>query len=479
MKINIKMPVAVKSASVYVIANLLSRGLAIITVPIFTRLMTTDQIGVVNVYTSWFSMISAFSTLSLTSGGFALAMKEYKNERDRYVSSILFLTTLIAMGMCVIFFVNTDFWANTMGLPKALIALMLVGFIVTPARDFWLAKERYEYKYKLAAALTLLSALLASALSIVVIIIANNNNVADTGYYRLVSNYIVIYIIDIVIFIVIFAKGKLLINKEYWKYSLKLSLPLVGYSISTQVLNVSDRMMIDKMVGKNAVGIYGTLYTVSSLSIMIWTTINASFVPYLFENIEKRNKNIAKITNILLLLYSGIAILLTYLAPEIVRILATDEYLSAKYIMPPIAAGVFMISISNIYSNILVYYKKTTYIMYASIIAAVANIILNYLFIGKFGYMAAAYTTLFSYIILAILEFLWAENFDKKNNKAESSLYDNKTLLLLSIGTVVFCMFGLLLYRYNILRYVVVLILGAVLLYAVRKNKKMIKLTGE
>ena len=167
------------------------------------------------------------------------------------------------------------------------------------------------------------------------------------------------------------------------------------------------------------------------------------------------------------------------MAPEIVRILATDEYLSAKYIMPPIAAGVFMISISNIYSNILVYYKKTTYIMYASIIAAVANIILNYLFIGKFGYMAAAYTTLFSYIILAILEFLWAENFDKKNNKAESSLYDNKTLLLLSIGTVVFCMFGLLLYRYNILRYVVVLILGAVLLYAVRKNKKMIKLTGE
>lgn len=49
---------------------------------------------------------------------------------------------------------------------------------------------------------------------------------------------------------------------------------------------------------------------------------------------------------------------LLFLAPEIVRILATKEYYEAIYIMPPIAAGVFLTSVSNMYSNLLIYHKK-------------------------------------------------------------------------------------------------------------------------
>ena len=55
----------VKASFVYTISSLLSKGLAIITVPIFTRLMSTEQMGVVNLYNSWNSMIGAFATLSL------------------------------------------------------------------------------------------------------------------------------------------------------------------------------------------------------------------------------------------------------------------------------------------------------------------------------------------------------------------------------------------------------------------------------
>ena len=74
--------------------------------------------------------------------------------------------------------------------------------------------------------------------------------------------------------------------------SLAISIPLIGYNIAGQVLNVSDRMMIGRLVNNSAVGIYGTLYTVSSLSLLVWQAINASFVPYLFQNIEKKNHNI-------------------------------------------------------------------------------------------------------------------------------------------------------------------------------------------
>lgn len=467
----IKLPNEFKSATVYVLANLFSRGLAIITVPIFTRIMTTEQIGIVTLFTSWFALISAFSTLSLTSGGFSLAMKEYKGERYKYVSSVLFLTTIIAFLLAIVYFINSDFWEKILGLSKPLIGLMIVGLVLAPARDFWLAKERYEYKYKLAAAVTICSALIASVLSISVVIWANKNGVNNTADFRLFSTYAIIYGIDGTIFLYLLLKGKCLVNKEFWKFSLKLSLPLVGYSVSTQILNVSDRMMIDALIGKSEVGIYGTLYTVSSLSIMIWTTINASFVPYLFENIDNRTERIKEIANILLFVYSGVAVMITFFSPEIVLILATDEYLEAKAIMPPIAAGVFMISVSNLYSNILVYYKKTTYIMYASIIAALLNVILNLVFISKFGYMAAAYTTLFSYIVLAALEYLWAQSFDRKMNKEKDDVYDNKAFLFLSVLTIVLCMCALPLYRFYAIRYIAAIAVGSVYLLIIYKNK--------
>ena len=73
-------PLGVRSAVVYTTATVFSRGLAIITVPIFTRLMSTEQIGVVNLYNTWHGLISVVATLSLTSGGFAVAMKEYEKK---------------------------------------------------------------------------------------------------------------------------------------------------------------------------------------------------------------------------------------------------------------------------------------------------------------------------------------------------------------------------------------------------------------
>ncbi|MGW8115518.1 lipopolysaccharide biosynthesis protein [Caproicibacterium sp. NSD3] len=159
---------------VYTVANVFSRGLAIITMPIFTRLMTTNQIGIVNLYNSWFSMISCIATLSLTSGGFSVAMKEFENKRQEYISSVLSLTSIMAIFISICYFINIQFWNNITGLSTKMMILILIGLLVAPATDFWLAYERYEYRYKKSALLIMISALVASAFSIFTIIAMNN-----------------------------------------------------------------------------------------------------------------------------------------------------------------------------------------------------------------------------------------------------------------------------------------------------------------
>lgn len=77
--------------------------------------MTTDQVGVVNLYSSWYSMITVVSTLALTSGGFSIALREFEKERDQYVSSVLSLTSIVAIGLALLYFVAPSFWNNITG----------------------------------------------------------------------------------------------------------------------------------------------------------------------------------------------------------------------------------------------------------------------------------------------------------------------------------------------------------------------------
>ena len=465
-------PLGARSAVVYIAATVFSRGLAIITVPIFTRLMSTDQIGIVNLYNTWHGLISVIATLSLTSGGFAVAMKEYEGRRDEYVSSVQTLTSLVAIIISLIYIAAPTFWNNLLGLPTSLMIVMLVGFLLEPARDFWMSRQRYEYKYKLLGSVSILSALGASLISILVVMNMKNGGAENLAEGRLISNYAMLFGVAAVIWIYQFLKGKTFINKDFWRFSLQLSIPLIGFQFAAQILNVSDRVMIDKMIGTSAVGIYGTLYSVSSISYLVWNAMNASFVPYLFQNIEKKEHKIKEISFGLLEAYAAIAVVLTFLAPEIVRIMATDEYYEAIYIMPPISAAIFFISVADLYSNILIYYKKTKYVMYGSLIAAILNIILNAIFIPIYGYMAAAYTTLFGYIVMSLIEALWAIKLHRNVSGTNDSVYDDLKVLILSTATTAVALTGLIWYQNTVLRYIVTAIGIAVAVFYVRKMMK-------
>ena len=71
-----------------------------------------------------------------------------------------------------------------------------------------------------------------------------------------------------------------------------------------------------------------------------------------------RQEKIKNLSQLLLAVYAMVCVLITFLAPEVVKIMATDEYYSAIYIMPAISAAIFQNAISNMYANVLLYHKK-------------------------------------------------------------------------------------------------------------------------
>ena len=460
---------AVKASLIYTFASLLTKGLNIITTPIFTRIMSTEEIGVVTTFTSWFTILSVFANLSLNSGSFSVAMMEFKDKRDEYESSILTLSTISSLSLFVIYYFFKKQINSILGLPTSLIYLLLFSFIFLPATDFWMARQRYEYKYKFVAIISIVSTVLSSAIAILVVILARKDNIANLATYRLYGSNFVLLLVAICLYVIIMKKGKVYISKHYWKFALTMSLPLIVHTLSKHILDVSDRIMIANMVGNSAVGIYGILYSISSLSLIFWNAINASLIPYMFEKLQTGKSGEKAINNIIqpmLLLYSVICIILTLISPEVIGILATEEYHQAIYIMPPVAAGIYLTSIYNIFGNVLLYHKKTNYIMWATLCSAVVNVVLNYLLISKFGFIAAAYTTLVSYIVLSILQFIAMK---KVHGYA---IFDVPKLITISIVTIVACMLCNLIYNYFIFRYVIVVSIIVILFV---KRKKIMK----
>lgn len=108
------------------------------------------------------------------------------------------------------------------------------------------------------------------------------------------------------------------------------------------VLNQSDRIMIDKMVGTSEAAIYGIAYTLAMMMTIITGAINSSFIPYTYQNIKRKHyKEIGSNANFILLLVAmGCAMAMAF-GPELIKLFATEEYYDAIWVMPSVAASVF------------------------------------------------------------------------------------------------------------------------------------------
>ena len=401
------MSVAAKAALAYMLASLFTKGLGIITTPLFTRVMSTAEIGEFNTFASWYSMIGVVATLSLSSGSFSLAMFEFEDKRDQYSSAMLGLSSCSAMVVGALYLCRPAMWNQLLSLNTIEMGIMFTAFLLIPATEYRIVRLRYEYNYKTLILITLTNAVMGTLLAIIAVLVAKYNCLDNLALYRIIGLYIVLCSMGLYNYGYLLKREKKVFNKTFWKFAAINNTPLIVNAFAKHVLEVSDRAMITNLVGKSETGIYSILYTVSTLSIIIWSAIEANLLPYMFDNLRNHTEEkINNIVNPLLIFFSVVCLFLTLCAPEIVRILATEEYYSSIYIMPPVACGVFFTAVYNIFGDVLLYHKKTYFIMISTIIAAISNIVLNYFGIKYFGFYAAAYTTLISYIILGISQFI-------------------------------------------------------------------------
>lgn len=333
-----QLPIAVKASIGSFVGSVISKGLIYFTTPIFTRLLTSEEYGQTTVYYTWCHILGIIAMFCLSYGVFNNGMVEYPEKRDSYSFSMLALSNLITFVFSLALIIIYPFVKEILKLPFHLVILMCIIFMCQPAYDFWIAKQRYEFKYKMPLFWTIVVATASTFISILCILIFKDNKT----FARIYGQDITLFIIYVGFVWYLASRSRFKLNTQYWKSAFIFNLPLIPHYMSGILLGSSDRIMIANIVGDTSAAYYTVAYTVGVAATMVWTAINSSLIPYTYEKCKNREyHSISTVTNSLLLLFAIVTVLISLCAPELVLIMATTEYLEAIYIIPSVICGVF------------------------------------------------------------------------------------------------------------------------------------------
>lgn len=385
---------ALKSGIWYTASNFLIRSIGFITTPIFTRILTKAEFGAFNNYSSWLSIITIFVTLNIESTLIS-ARYDYKDKFDEYILSVLSLSTISAAIWFLVVNIFSNRITSFLGLDMAYVNAMLLYLVFLPAVNLFQARERYYFEYKKTVITSLILSIGTALLSVLLVQSMSNRL---TG--RIIGSVIPTVILGIAFYVFFIIKGKR-IKIEYWKYALPVCLPYIPHLLSMTLLNSTDRVMIDKWCGSEATALYSLAYNCGAIVTLLLTSMNSAFAPWLGEKItENRTSEIRRFTKIYISAFVFLAIGIMLVSPEVLWILGGESYMEAIYVMTPVSMGCICQFLYTLFVNVEQFKKKTIGMAFASAVAAIVNLTLNYIFIPQIGYLAAAYTTLVGYLCL-------------------------------------------------------------------------------
>jgi len=454
---------AAKASVGYTIGNILIRGLSFLTLPIFTRLMTTSDFGLFTTYVAYESILSIIVSLGLYASLKAAKVK-YGLELDKYLSSVQLLPLIVGVGSIVIAIPFMRQMGDFFGFCGYIVILMVVQALSSGILTMYNCRVGLDFAYKSYVGISLVQSLGNVLLSLFLILTVFRYN---PFIGRVLGTSIPLIFVSGYVLWTFFKRSKPQINKEYFKFGLEYSLPLIPHGLSQILLAQFGKIIIQRQVGNDAAGIYGFAYTVALIPQILMQSLDMAWGPWFFETYKaNRIDEIKYRTNQYVRVFAIISIALILVSPELVKLMAGHSYWESIKIAGPAILGVFFTFMYGIPAQIEYYYAKTNYIAMGTMLAAVLNIGFCLWLIPIFGYQAAVYITVVTYILYFVFHLIIAYRVSGKKLP-----FDLRTTALLVLTTCLVCFFSQLFLDVWYLRYA---ILVCVLFSFYNTNKALV-----
>jgi len=215
--------------------------------------------------------------------------------------------------------------------------------------------------------------------------------------------------------------GKEFVNFSFKKFDFPLWKRIMNYSWPVMIAGLAgiinqtlDRQFLKYLLpeneAKHQIGVYGAVYKIATFITVFRQAYQLGIEPYFFSSFKDKSnhKTYALLMDVFVicncLIYTGLMVNLQWISESYLK---NPLYYEGIDIIPFVMLGALFL---GIYLNLSIWYKlsdQTTVGLYISLIGAAITILINFLFIPKYGYWASAIAALTTYGSMMVISYIW------------------------------------------------------------------------
>lgn len=445
-----------KNSIIIGIGNIFTKSISFLLVPLFTLWLTTKEYGNYDLLYSYVSLIVPAITLQLEQANLRYTLDNKANgPRYFHISAIVVVINSLIIGIVFGFICSFEH--------HAAFTFCSITYALQIYTTEYLRGCNELKQYSIANIFCGLCTILFSFALV---------RICDFG----VSGLLIAFGLSCLLTsIVIFTQKKLYhhiwkdLQGEGWitlKLLLAYSLPLLPNAISWWVTNVSDRTMIRIFMGNHYNGLYAVSCKIPSLITVFYGIFNLAWQQSAIlsakDDLEERKKFYGSIfRNLSIFLFSGAFVVISA-TPVLYRLFLKPEYMEGMTVVPILIWATVLLNLAQFLGGILLGYKDTKTNGSTTVIAAIANLAIDFILIQKIGLYAAAGSTLVSYFIMMILRM----------SKLKSLFHMKKIIFSTVIGSLALIIVSILMITVKsfFLQWIILLIMILIFFYLNRKT---------
>ncbi len=432
LKNHVRLSSLAKASVWYTASNIISRGVAFLCTPIFTRLLTPSEFGIYSRYVSWLGILTVITTFEIHGIIAYCGLKKHENEADRFISSSLGALMVLPSAALSLYMIFRNRINAITELSTPLMLVLFLQVFLNAAEGLFLAKKRYDAKYRTVSVLNILSGLLTPVIAFVLI---QKTNLG--GISRIAAPLAVSAIFSMSMIVYILRKDFHLFDVSVWRYLLRAALPILPHYIALSLMAQGDKIIISHALGDSALGTYYIAYSIAFLLSPLTQGISSALTSFITKKAGYENR--FGICEILSEIYGSVS--LVFLAfflvlPEAFRIIAPENYTSSLTSVYPAALGAFFLFVSGILYNMI--FSLGGKITKNTVISAICGFAFTVFAVEIFGVFGGALGTLFSYFLLFVLNFRSAKKLLGVMPICKTRLVNSTILLFFGTALLIF-----------------------------------------
>lgn len=404
----------IKGAFIYGFGNLSSKLIGFILIPLYTKIFTVAEYGILGILDITSQIIIVVFGLSLYNAFFRWYWdKDFKDKQKSIFFTILVSVLLFSLVLSSIFIIirdhlsvllfNSPDYSNYIVLIIVVACFEAVGVVIATL-------IRLQEKALFYSILYILK--LITSLSFTIYFIAYSGKGIEAIYEAQIIGNVVYFLVSSLF---ILKNIKLRFDRIALRNMLIFSFPLMMTAFTGIILNVTDRYMLRFLADYESVGIYTLGYKIANtIRVFVIASVSMALQPMIFkimnepDNKRFYSKVMTYFTFGLIFVVLGISLF----GKEIIKVLSQSvSYWESFRVVPILSYAMLFTMLRDISLTGLNLTKHTKVIAIITISVSIFNIGLNILFVKFWGYMGAAFCTLISQMMFFVLIYYFAQKY--------------------------------------------------------------------